>query len=422
MELTVFQSDKGDCLLMTTGDGKRMLIDGGMRASYRRHVAPALGKIAGADGVLDLVYVSHIDSDHISGVLQLMDDEVAWRVRDFQHEGGNTRFPDPPVARPPQVKGLWHNAFHEQIPLNTGEIEDALAATSALLEPNSATREEGALQRNLATSVGEGIELSRRVAPKQLGIPLNAEFKGKLAMARRGAAPIALGSVQLTVIGPFKRELDDLRAEWNDWLDTHKAQLARLDAEMQSDVERLGTGQIEEFRTALGLRAQRLGDINKVTAPNLASLMLLAEENGKTVLLTGDGHSDHIVAGLEQSGHLNTGKLHVNLLKVQHHGSEHNIDEEFCKKITADRYLFCGNGQHENPDLAVIKLIVASRMRAGDSGRFKLLFNSRDTVSTNDRGKAHMTEVEALVNSLAAKSNGRMSASFLEKSSFKLKL
>jgi beta-lactamase superfamily II metal-dependent hydrolase len=150
--------------------------------------------------------------------------------------------------------------------------------------------------------------------------------------------------------------------------------------------------------------------------------MLLAEENGKTVLLTGDGHSDHIVAGLEQSGHLNTGKLHVNLLKVQHHGSEHNIDEEFCKKITADRYLFCGNGQHENPDLAVIKLIVASRMRAGDSGRFKLLFNSRDTVSTNDRGKAHMTEVEALVNSLAAKSNGRMSASFLEKSSFKLKL
>ncbi|MET0770105.1 MAG: MBL fold metallo-hydrolase, partial [Solirubrobacteraceae bacterium] len=88
MKLEAFQSDKGDCLLLTAGDGTRVLVDGGMRGSYSEHVAPALGAIAAAGGRLDLVCVSHIDQDHIAGVLQLMADEVAWRVADFQHGSG----------------------------------------------------------------------------------------------------------------------------------------------------------------------------------------------------------------------------------------------------------------------------------------------------------------------------------------------
>ena len=45
MKLTVFQSDKGDCLLLTSADGKNVLIDGGMSDSYTTHVAPALNKL-----------------------------------------------------------------------------------------------------------------------------------------------------------------------------------------------------------------------------------------------------------------------------------------------------------------------------------------------------------------------------------------
>lgn len=43
MKLTVFQSDKGDCLLVTGNGGKWMLVDGGMRSSYAQHVAAAFG-------------------------------------------------------------------------------------------------------------------------------------------------------------------------------------------------------------------------------------------------------------------------------------------------------------------------------------------------------------------------------------------
>ena len=80
-------------------------------------------------------------------------------------------------------------------------------------------------------------------------------------------------------------------------------------------------------------------------------------------LLTGDGSQVDIVEGLKRKKKLDAqGKLHVDVLKVQHHGSENNIDEGFAEAITADQYVFCGNGAHENPDLEVIEVLVRGRL------------------------------------------------------------
>ena len=70
----------------------------------------------------------------------------------------------------------------------------------------------------------------------------------------------------------------------------------------------------------------------------------MVEEDSKTLLLTGDSQQDKILKGLRLSGYLprEGGGLHVNVLKAQHHGSEHNFDEEFCRTVSADHYLFCG--------------------------------------------------------------------------------
>ena len=87
MRLTAFQSDKGDCLLLTNTAGTaRVLVDGGMPVSYDAHVAAAMGKLQIAKKALDIVYVSHIDQDHIGGVLKMLDDEAAWRVHEFQKD------------------------------------------------------------------------------------------------------------------------------------------------------------------------------------------------------------------------------------------------------------------------------------------------------------------------------------------------
>jgi hypothetical protein len=149
--------------------------------------------------------------------------------------------------------------------------------------------------------------------------------------------------------------------------------------------------------------------------------MLLAEEQGRTVLLTGDGHHDDILKGLDHHGRLDAqGRLHVNVLKVQHHGSEHNIDEKFCRAVTADDYVFCGNGAHENPDVDVVETLVTARL-AVDPRPFKLWFNSSSTVQGRPADKAHMREVEDRVAQLAAQAPaGRVKSFFLSQSSFDL--
>src|SRR4028118_441320 len=101
MKLTVFQSDKGECLLLEGDAGGRILVDGGMRDSYTAHVAPALGKLREKKQTIDVVYVSHIDQDHISGILQMMDDEVDWRIHDYQLKHGNPTHQPPASPRPP---------------------------------------------------------------------------------------------------------------------------------------------------------------------------------------------------------------------------------------------------------------------------------------------------------------------------------
>ena len=324
MKLDVFQAGKGDCLLLTAKDGTRVLVDGGMRADYRKHVAPALARLRTANQALDLVYVSHIDRDHISGVLQLMDDTVSWRVFDYQREAGNADYPEPDVPRPPAIRDLWHNAFSELVSANRGEIQKTLTARASLL----ATAEDQAVralvleQRELATSIAEGIELSRRASPKQLGIPVNRQFGKKLALVRKGAAPIELGGLTITVIGPFPGDLRKLRETWNEWLRESEAQHARLRDRMERDARRLEASDFDRLRGALTLVTSELGDRTKVTPPNLASLMLLVEEADHTLLLTGDGHWEDILAGLRNARRLDgEERLHVDVLKVQHHGS-----------------------------------------------------------------------------------------------------
>ncbi len=195
MKLTVFQSDKGDCLLLEGNAGGRILVDGGMRDSYTAHVAPALGKLRAKKQTIDVVYVSHIDQDHISGVLQMMEDEVDWRIHDYQLKHGNPTHKPPASPRPPKVKHLWHNAFHEQLNKNVGEVSDMLAASAAILSGSeiSEVKELASRQANLVTSISEAIQLSRRISPEQLGIKLNHPAGGKLIMVRDkpGAAEVA---------------------------------------------------------------------------------------------------------------------------------------------------------------------------------------------------------------------------------------
>ena len=224
MRLTAFRSGQGDCLLLEGESSGRILVDGGMRDPYRAHVAPALAKLRAAGKKLDLIYISHIDRDHIAGILELLNVEMSWRVYEHQIATDNPDHPVPHFARPPKVGKIWHNAFHEQLAEDPGVIEDTLAAMASVLSGSldPALLQAAARQAELATSITEAILVSRRIGAKQLAIPLNPDAGGKLMMRRDGQTPIRIGSLRLTVLGPTGPHLLKLRKEWKTWLDEQR--------------------------------------------------------------------------------------------------------------------------------------------------------------------------------------------------------
>jgi hypothetical protein len=309
----------------------------------------------------------------------------------------------------------------------------AARARALTLIPKEFAQEAAEHYAELAQSRSEAVRLSRRLGARQLNVPLNPEFDHGLMFVTDPPDPISVGSLQFTVIGPFQEDLKNLRDDWNEWLRTQEAQdqLARIRRRNEDDEDGLHSSELQKALGPLLGQAAVLGDRDKVTLPNLASLMFhLEEPGGGTMILTGDGAWQDILAGLENSGKLLPGGgLHVNVLKVQHHGSENNWDYPFGKRITADHYIFCGNGAHKNPDLNVLDAVLDSRIGPAskrsnnpETGNpFKLWFNCASSVAKPEN-KSHMKKIEQKLKAAETSHPGIVSSQFLSKSSFEFSI
>jgi hypothetical protein len=183
---------------------------------------------------------------------------------------------------------------------------------------------------NTLMGVGEGDAL--RVAAQVQGVPINARLGGGSVMLD-GSSTVRLGGMRIDVVGPGEQILAKLREEWLDWLARHGRAIA-------------------SGPTAAAVAADQ-------STPNLSSIVLLIRARGKTLLMTGDGRGDQIVDGLRERGFLGpNGGLHVDLLKLPHHGSARNASKEFFQTVTADRYVISANGRYGNPDLDCLLWIV----------------------------------------------------------------
>jgi hypothetical protein len=412
VKLEVYFAADGDCLMLTSSDGHRALVDGGRSTTFREQTWPALQALAEARQAIDLVVVSHIDADHISGILWLMKAVAAWAVHDYQTtDGGNPDFPAPAVARPPEIKAFWHNSWRaqlgdlaDQVEAFVTRVKDGLETSS--FDPSSASAAAvevvDALQ-GLCESIPDGVDLLR-IVDDETPLRRNAAFDGLVRLTEPPHVE-RLGKATLTVIGPAEKHVERLREEWRDWLDTPAGRRAageevhtRRDAQgpavgvsgsdfVEARAEEHGEG--EELVSSIVASAEVIAatDPSKVSPPNRASITLLAEEAGRTCLLTGDAAEEEILEGLEAAGRIADGRFWCNLVKVQHHGSEHNVSQEFAGTVLADQYVFCADGAHGNPDPSVVKTVVETRV-AADPRPFTVWFNTAPERTLSSRRTA----------------------------------
>lgn len=111
------------------------------------------------------------------------------------------------------------------------------------------------------------------------------------------------------------------------------------------------------------------------------------------MLLTGDARGDDMIAGLEAAQLLQHGQepLKVDLLKMPHHGSSRNIDEEFFRQIPADHYVISADGRDGNPDPATLGMLARAR---GDE-EYTLHFTVRKNFDEEEDAlrRAHLSEL-----------------------------
>jgi beta-lactamase superfamily II metal-dependent hydrolase len=322
-KLHIVQADHGDCYLLEYGEAcspRAVLVDGGPSSIYDLHLRHALEEQRERGGKLSLMVLTHIDDDHIAGLLKLMIELRHQRMAGLAETIG--------------IEQIWHNTFSQ---VAGDEVEHRFAT---LARQASGTRGLSPLPEETSRSVRQGDELTQHAVA--LRIPINAAF-GPYApiTVEKAQQPPRFDNLTLHVLGPNQKMLEKLRKAWLKWL---REQEKRLQAGTRGLVEMV--------------------DIDQ-SVPNLSSIMLLAEADGKTILMTGDGTSDQVLQGLQQANLLDAdGRLHVDILKLPHHGSQRNVKKCFLARITADHYIISANGRHHNPDFTTLRWIVETAKAA----------------------------------------------------------
>jgi len=449
MRLRVFFAGDGDCLLVTTADGHHVLVDGGRTGAFRENARPGLDELASAGDEVDLLVVSHVDADHISGVISLLKEVAAWEVHDFQvGEGQNPTFPEPPTPRPPRIRGLWHNSWRAQLGDLEGPISALAAQASEALSLATTSADDDPAARlaldsvsGLAESIADGVTLLRRV-DDETPISRNEAFGSGLVLLRSPVHEERVGSATLHVIGPAEHHLKRLREEWKDWLARQPSSVRRAGRGPAGGGAGEGSGHaastlpmspgqardlVEDLAQAArataaaedtgasdgGVRGAGAHDAahgasthdasarpriiertraTNVTTPNRASITLLVEEDGRTLLLTGDAAEEEILEGLTAAGRLpaqdqEAHPFRCTVVKVQHHGSEHNLSRVFASRVLADHYVFCADGAHGNPNPSVVHTLIETRAEA-DPSPFTVWFNCSEERTIPQRRKA----------------------------------
>jgi hypothetical protein len=331
LSIEMLPARHGDCLWIEYGEGRdrhRVLIDGGPGFAYDKGLRARIAALPDADRAFELTVCTHIDADHIEGLIRLFGE----RALGCSH------------------REVWYNAW----PQVSGGQPAAF----------------GALQGEYLAAL-----LGRAKLPWNAAFPLQNGVR--TAAVDAALAPITLpGGAKLTLLSPGPAQLAAIARVWDKELDA--AGLAP--DEPEEALARLKADRKFKAHVSFGLEGPDPGALAAAPfaedkgAPNGSSIAFLFEAGGRSALLLGDAHPGVVVASLErllaQRGQT---RLAVDAVKLPHHGSENNVNRELIARVTADHWLFSSDGTFfDHPDPEAVARVVTGQQDAAE-----LVFNYR---------------------------------------------
>ncbi len=294
IRLTMLPGDDGDCLLLEYGDDgftRRVLVDGGRASTYPQ----ARPTLAAVGGLIDVLVVTHVDQDHILGVLAMLAD------------------PSPPCG----FGDVWFNGFDHLLDAEGFGAIDGEKLTTALTERN---------------------------------LPWNAAFAGRSIEVGRPMTWFDDGST-LEVLSPDRRQLEKLAPTWVKECARHGLIPGRDPVEPVPGFESFGAVDVDVL-AATPFKP----DTSKT---NVTSIGFLFEFDGRRIVFTGDADDRRLVESLRPRAIAEGGRLRIDALKVAHHGSDRNLSTELLDLLDCDRYLISTSGARHSPpsEIAMARIL-----------------------------------------------------------------
>ncbi|SFS14349.1 hypothetical protein SAMN04487846_2903 [Microbacterium sp. cf046] len=306
--IEMLPAQRGDSIWITYGtpdDQHHVLIDAGPSNTLDTLV-PELERrvkaIPGRKNRIELLVVTHIDADHIQGIVSLLSDP----------------------KRVPLFRDVWFNGFKHH-----SEVLGALDAEqlSAVLEQH----------------------------PDHW----NAAFGGHaVRVPDDGPLPVVelAGGMRLTLLAPDREAMVKLIPEWEETC--RKAGIAPGGGAPIVKKSVLRDQLLGGFEPDLLASSKFSSD---PSAPNGAGIAFIAEFGGKRALLLADSPVKLLLRSLDR---LEPRPHRFDAVKVSHHGSRRNTSLEFAQAVQAKKWLVSTDGAvFGHPDPECLARIIVSQKR-----------------------------------------------------------
>lgn len=308
MVIEILQAGTGDSIWVSHNK-KNIVIDGGKSTAAIRARYDKMPQ----DEIIDLLVVTHIDSDHIAGIIALVK---------HMKENGETH----------RLKQVWFN-----------------------FPKNEETDEY---------SVGEGNELTSFLLEID-GLCWNNNTSELLG------STIEVGEIRLHVLAPdhdvaneYKpKEPDELGVRLDDWHNDLRTLIDNVD---DDDIDEGG--------------------------PNSQSIIILAECEGKKLLLPGDSTPEELCDALQYYNKINGAPLELDFMKLPHHGSTRNVTKNILDEVTCSNFIISTkkNEKYYFPNKETIAKLIRYRERADKA--INVYFNYQESLDVLGITAEELTE------------------------------
>jgi len=304
----ILKANHGDCFLVSHESESsvfNILIDGGPsttfkygpRQRYSGALCNVLDDLKKKGQHIDLAILTHIDDDHIHGLIK------AFEKPDYLAQ---------------MVKLIWFNS--SRLITNSFDTSE-IPENNILLAGNSPQ-----------TSVQQGKDLETLL--------------DEIECVR---APLIMAG-QVYNLGPFTLRV----------LSPERSQLERLIHKWPTEVE---VGATSSHDNDYGLSLSEIWAEDKFVSDqsiyNGSSIAFLLESDGRKMLFLGDAHDQVVADNIKTLGYSDTNKLKLDLVKISHHGSQHNTSSETLSLLDSPCYVISTDGsKHGLPNKRTIARIL----------------------------------------------------------------